>query len=256
MTNRYGNFIGGKFYLVHADQNLGAYEDYYSYVRTEGSLMPELPADDAKFNYTGVSGGVWDLQSAYQFPKNNNRTTTSGLTDPLHVTSWYSIGDSYVLNTVNIARYANRSARVVFRIFQTDFTPGDIIIDAVNVSGTTYGFESSGESWETTTSNSLGIPYPSLAWTTVASTRTRHRMARANTVATIEAFFGAGVIPPANGNFGLITTYDSAYGETKYHSIYLRSPVISLGANPTLSYRQFNLYSFYSGLIYTYLDLQ
>lgn len=258
MTNRYGNFRNGKYLFVHADWVVGQIGEKYPGYRSDGSLMPELPKTDTKFDYSGISGGIWDLSSTYQFPKNNNRTTQIGLTDPLHVSLIVQDYVTYTQNTVNISRYPNRSARVVFQYLLkgSPATPADGIIDAINISGTTYGFEASGENWQTTTTNAQGTPYQSLAWTTIASTRTRDRFARSNTTTIIANAFGPGAIPQVNGNFGLVTTYDTVYGEPPYHMTWIRSPVVSLGASPTLSYQYFNVYSNFESAIYTYLDLQ
>lgn len=258
MSNRYGNLINGKYTFVHADWQVGQLGERYPFYRANESLMPELPKTDTKFDYSGINGGIWNLSSTHQFPKNNNRTTQSGLTDPLHVSLIVNQYVSYTQNIVNISRYPNRSARVVFQYLLKGNPPipADGIIDAINISGTTYGFEVSGENWQTTTTNAQGTPYQSLAWTTIASTRTRNRFARSNTVTIIENAFGPGAIPPANGNFGLVTTYDTSYGEPAYHMTWIRSPVVSLGASPTLSYQYFNVYSNFESAIYTYLDLQ
>ncbi len=258
MSNRYGNFKDGKYILVHADWTVGQIGDRYAGYRSQDSLMPELPKDDTKFDYSGISGGIWDLTATNQFPKNNNRTVQTGLTNPLHVSITSNQFVAYELNTVDISRYANRSARVVFQYQLKGFppTPADGIIDRINISGTTYGFEASGENWETTTTNAQGTPYELLSWTTIASTRTRNRFARSNTTTIIESVFGPGAIPQTNGNFGLVSTYDTVYGEPPYTSAWIRSPVVSLGATPTLSYYYFNLYSYFDSCIFTYLDLQ
>lgn len=239
--------------MGHADWQKGSYKDLEPYYRSFDSLMPELPEDDTKFNYTGVGGGMWDLRSTQQFPSNRNRTYTTGLTGALDTTfQEQPINFGFNQRTVNISRYANRSARVVFQFILIDqFVFTDSYLDSISVSGTTYTFDSTTESWQTTTTNVQGTAYESLAWTTMASTATRNRVYRANT----DLLFG-GSYPAPSGFFSVGSAYDTIYGEPQNHTMWIRSPVVSLGANPTLSYYYFHSSDNLRVVFYTYLDLQ
>lgn len=252
MKNRYGNFIGGKYLYVHTDIGEPYYPTFIN--RSLGTLTPFAPRTDEKFEYTSNQGGMWGLNATFEFPKRNNRTfNATGLTDELDslyltdITPWTT-------KTVNISRFANRSARVVFRqIVLKDYIGNvgatDGYIDFIQVSGTNYGFEATTESFETTTTNSYLTDYSSLTWTTMASTATRDRFSRANVISI------AGVGTSSNGNFAIRSNYLTAFGEAPNHTMWLRSPVVSLGATPTLSFR-YAWPDYTTSFVFIYLDLQ
>lgn len=250
MRNRYGNFIGGKYLYVQNDVGNPNFPTYIN--RSLGTLTPFAPQTDTDFEYTSNEGGMWGLNGTFEFPKRNNRTfNTTGLTDELDslyltdITPWTT-------KTVNISRFANRSARVVFRqvVLRTylgNFGSTDGYLDFIQVSGTNYGFEATAESFETTTTNSYLTDYSSLAWTAMASTATRDRFSRANVVNIVGS--------SSNGNFAVRSNYNTTWGELYNHTMWLRSPVVSLGASPTLSFR-YAWPDFTTTIVFIYLDLQ
>lgn len=256
MRNRYGNFIGGKYFYPQNEIGTPYWSTYVN--RSAWSLIPNFPVSDARFDYTSKEGGMWGIKSAFEFSKLDNRSIPStGLTEALDST-WFPgtqgqwIAKDLQSRTINLSRYANRSVRLVFRAsilrdYIGNIGASDMYIDKISVSGITYGFEASAESFQTTTTNSYSIDYNNLTWTTMASTATRDRFSRANVVNTIGA--------SSNGNFAVRTNYNSTWGELPDHTMWLRSPVITLGANPILSF-EYYLDIGGTNIIFTYLDLQ
>lgn len=251
MRNRYGNLIGGKYYYTQVEIGDNYPPTYIN--RALGTLTPNAPQTDTTFEYNSREGGMWGLSSTFEFPKRNNRAfTRPGLTPELDCVNDLTPFATWTQRTVNISRFANLSARVVLRIsLLKDWTGNmnntDAYIDFIQVSGTSYGFESTAESFETTTTNSYLTAYSSLSWTAMASTATRDRFSRANVVTATGT-------SSSNGNFGIRTNYIPSYSELPNHTMWLRSPVIALGASPTLSFRYWTDSS--GDFIFTYLDLQ
>lgn len=255
MRNRYGNFITGKYNYVQSDST--TIYTYSGPTRSIGSLQVNSAQDDRKFDYTSYQGGFWGINSSFEFPKIKNKTytNTTGLTDVIDCLASPSFA-SWSSRNVDISRFANRSARIVFRYSQLNRPnfplTDDIYIDSIAISsGTpTYGFETTGDNFQTTTSEAYLTEYRDLTWTTVASTRGRNLFARAN---TRPLTFGTS----GNGNFGIVTTYDTTYNELVNKTMWLRSPVVSFGASPTfITYFYYIPVGYDTSLLFTYLDLQ
>lgn len=245
MISRYGRYSGGqrKALVETAIGNELILSDsalrYYNY--------NVIPFDS--FEYTQCKG-IWDISTPEMFPKPESKVVTSGLTYPLFAKGydWTSPEQAYIQYTINIARYANKSARVVFRFDNNGFNTSDYQIDLVNVSGTSYDFENTGHSWQTTTTSTIN--YSAATWSTLAVGTTNGRW-NVDTAGTPTV--GAANTAAASGSYYVYAESTGMSTTTNYFA-WLRSPVIALGATPTLS---FYLCRFVSGpYITVYLDIQ
>ena len=94
----------------------------------------------------------------------------AGLSDSLDSVSGTS--DAWATRTVDISAYAGEEVRLVFGYVNgsqgTSFQ-GDIQLDDIRLDGTTYSFENTGHSWQTTTSNTLVSNYGSASFSTLAT---------------------------------------------------------------------------------------
>lgn len=243
MYSRYGKYSGGERYSLVDNNTQNLIPDsgisYFKY-----QLNPF-----SSFEYTNGKG-MWDLSATTMFPKPESKIVTSGLTEPLFIKGrdWDSAEQAYIQYNIDIARYANKSARVVFRFDNNTYVNSDYQIDLVNVSGTSYDFEGTGHSWQTTTVNT--IDYNTATWTNLALSTANARW-NFDTGGTPTA--GAANTSAASGTY---YAYAESTGMITYGSYFawLRSPVISLGATPTLS---FYLCRFVSGpYITVHLDIQ
>ena len=258
MKNRYGNIIGGKYHYTRSLLS----ETYQLSQIPPGvpSLTPRPTGNDYDYEYGSKTGGIWGIESTFTYPKNNSiryDSSYTGLTKPVgSILAYNTAGPTtgtWQSTNIDISKFANRSARVVFK-FINESTPvfpytSPFWVDFINISGNIYGFETSAESFETSTAESYLFPYASITWSTVGTTATRPtRMYRANATTLLGQ-------SAANGNFGFKATVDGTYGELTNNTIWLRSPVVALGATPTLSFS--HLYEFtVSYSTFVYLDLQ
>lgn len=160
---------------------------------------------------------------------------------------------SWSTRTVDISAYANEDVKLVF--IYTNGTggtsyQGDLQLDDIRLDGTTYSFETSTESWETTTTDTPVANYSSASFTALGTGTLSYRWNR-------DAF------GTPSGSTGL-TTADAGtyyvYAETSGSgtlgdNYILRSPTVTLGASPTLEYAEArsggNI-----GTLNVYLDVQ
>lgn len=229
MISRFGRYSGGERKAL-ADFNSSGIKSDSS---IEYQAIPYVPVfTPQNFEYT-YTKGIWGLSASEEFPKAESRIVTSGLTSPLfskYGDAWTSAEQAYIQYTINISRYANKNARVVFRLDNFAFDAIDYQIDLVSVSGTTYSFENTGESWQTTTAHTQN--YTSATWTTLAVGTTNGRW-NVDTGGTPSP--GAANTAAAGGSYYV---YAETTGTTNvdFYRFWLRSPVIALGATPTLSF--------------------
>jgi hypothetical protein len=244
MYSRFGKYTGGQKYAL-VDPNLPGLTsesgiNYYKYEYT----------NFFNFEYTNLKG-MWDLSTTNMFPKPESKIVTSGLTEPLFVkgSNWITPDEqSYIQYTLDISRYRNKSARVVFRLDNNTFTTADYQVDLVNISGTSYSFENTGHNWQTSTNNA--IRYDLATWATLAVGTTNGRW-NVDTGGTPTV--GAANTAAAGGTYYVYAETTNTSTVTSYF-MWLRSPVIALGATPTLS---FYLCRFANGPYFTvHLDVQ
>ncbi len=226
MFTRYGKYTGGKRVALVNPATPGLVSQsgisYFQYAYIPFS----------KFEYTNLKG-MWDLATTTTFPKPESKIITSGLTEPLFVRglNWTSPTDqAYIQYTIDISRYRNKSARVVFRVDNNKLDTSDYQVDLVNISGTSYDFENTGHNWQTTTTNAL--TYDLATWSTLAVGTTN---ARWNVDTGGTPTVGAANTAAASGSYYVYAESTGTSLTTSY-LMWLRSPIIALGATPTLSF--------------------
>lgn len=247
MKSRYGNYIGGKRPLM-IDYT------YWDMVSSSSKFIPisefyDKVFSDTDYDYT-YGKGVWGLTSTMDFVKTDSKVTQSGLTGPLFSVgpTWDASEQSYIQYTIDIARYVNKSARVVFKLDINGASgSSDYQLDLINVSGTSYSFENVTHSFQTTTAHTR--LYEQATWTNVAVATTNARW----NVDTGGTPSGAASTSAAGGTYYI---FGNSIGTPLYQNyrMWLRSPVVSLGATPTLS---FYLCRFVAGpYLSVHLDIQ
>ncbi len=160
---------------------------------------------------------------------------------------------SWSTRNVDISAYAGEDVRLVF-IYTNGSSgisyQGDLQLDDIRLDGTTYSFETSTESWQTTTTDTSASNYSTASFATLGTGTSSYRWNRD----------ASGTPSGATG----LTTADAGtyyvYAETSGtgtlgDNYILRSPVVTLGSSPTLQYAEArsggNI-----GTLNVYLDVQ
>lgn len=160
---------------------------------------------------------------------------------------------SWSTRTVDISAYANEDVKLVF--IYTNGTggtsyQGDLQLDDIRLDGTTYSFETSTESWETTTTDTPVANYSSASFTALGTGTLSYRWNR-------DAFgTPSGSTGLTTADAGTYYVYAETSGSgTSGDNYILRSPTVTLGASPTLEYAEArsggNI-----GTLNVYLDVQ
>jgi hypothetical protein len=236
MSGRYGGYTGGRKKLLYDFNTLKS----GSALQADGAITPN------NFDYTSGKG-IWSLGSTNQFPKSTNKTVASGLTSELFAVNGQN--NAWTQRTINISRYANKTARAVFRyINKNESEVADLQLDLVVLSGTTYSFENVGESFQTTTTDTKS--YSSATWTTVsvATTNGRWNVDTGGTPTTNAARTDA-----AGGTY-YVYAETTGTTTTSDYNFWLRSPAIALGASPTFTFYEARAGAS-TGELYVYLDI-
>lgn len=237
MTGRYGGLWGGRKKLL---------TDFFT-SRSESAVQADPAITPTDFDYTS-SKGIWNLKSTSQFKKASNIVVASGLTSELIRIK--GANNAWTQRTINISQYANKSARVVFRYINRDSGElGDLQLDLISVSGTTYSFENVSESFQTNTTNNSR--YSTITWSTIAASTTGGRW-NFDTGGTPTV--GTSRTDAAGGTY-YVYAETSGNGAADEYNFWLRSPIVSLGASPTLSFYEARNGSTI-GELFVYLDIQ
>lgn len=175
----------------------------------------------------------------------------AGLSDSLDSVSGTS--DAWATRTVDISAYAGEEVRLVFGYVNGSGSlayQGDIQLDDVRLDGTTYSFENTGHSWQTTTSNTLVSNYSSASFSTL-STGTTSAKWNVDSGGTPSGNTGR-----TDADAGSYYVYAETSGSSMAgHGFILRSPAVTLGSSPTLSYAVARNGS-NIGALNVYLDVQ
>jgi len=236
MSGRYGAFTGGRRKLLYE----------FNTLKSESALQADAAITPTNFDYTS-SKGIWSLSSTNQFPKSANKTVASGLTSELFAVNGQN--NAWTQRTIDISRYANKTARVVFRyINKNESEVADLQLDLIVLSGTTYSFENISESFQTTTTDTKS--YSSATWTTVsvATTNGRWNVDTGGTPTTNAARTDA-----AGGTY-YVYAETTGTTTTNDYNFWLRSPAIALGASPTFTFYEARAGAS-TGELYVYLDI-
>lgn len=223
MSSRWGGFRAGR--KLYTSTLL--WDDMKSNGAENTTLQPTKPTN---FDYS-TAQGMRNLNSTYQFPKRSTPSIPSipvGLSNSLFsVTGQNAV---WVQRSVNISQYANRVVRIVFRYLNGSSFTGDIQVDLINISGTSYNFENTGHAFQTSTVGETA--YTSVSWQTLAvgTTNARWNVHTGNTPSTGTALGSA-----ASGSY-YVYAETTAPGDAAGYNFWLRSPQITLNASPTLTF--------------------
>jgi hypothetical protein len=221
--SRFGGFRKGK----------KLFEDRWDALKEDSGPGKEAPASFPEriqdFEYI-YGKGIWDLTSTNQFPKAQfvAPSYSLGLTEPLLSVTGQNA--SWSQRTVDISGYAGATVRLAFNYLNGSSFTGDIQLDDISLDGTTYGFESGVDGFQTTSANTSA--YTSASWLNVATATTGGRWNRrtGNTPSGSTGNLGANT-----GSF-YVYAETSSPGDVSGFSFWLRSPQVTLGASPTLSF--------------------
>ena len=108
---------------------------------------------------------------------------------------------------------------------------GDIQLDDIRLDGTTYSFENTGHSWQTTTSNTLVSNYSSASFSTLATGTTKAGKWNVDSGGTPSSGTGR-----TDADAGTYYVYAETSSGANGQGYILRSPAVTLGSSPTLSY--------------------
>jgi len=213
--SRFGGFNKGKEKYFNNWDNL----------KSENVAAPETIAD---LDYSKAKG-IWNLCSTIQFPKSQGPLYSLGLSSSLLQTT--GDADGWSQKTVDISGYAGATVRVVFKytMIASVFT-ADIQLDAINIDGTTYSFENTGNSFQTSTTNTAS--YDSVSWSTLAVGTTGGAW-NVDTGGTPSS--GTARTDAASGSY-YVYAESSSPGNVTGFVFWLRSPEVILSGSPTLTY--------------------
>lgn len=224
------------------------YTNWWDNLRTPGAASqsisaPTIPTD---FDYT-TAQGIWNLNSTVNF---RGATTSApayrlGFSSALDTISGQL--DGWRQRTVDISAYAGATVRVAFHYVSGSSFTGDIQLDAINIDGTSYSFESGTESFQTSANGES--TYGSVSWTDLSTGETSGSWNR-DSGGTGSS--GTARTDAANGSF-YVFAETSSPGYPNYN-FWLRSPQVTLGSNPTISYYETRLGDTI-GTLSVYLDV-
>jgi len=216
-ASRFGGFRIGRRSLTEWD-----------ILKSPSSDINQAPSSILDFRYVD-SQGIWSIISTMQFPKNKGSSYTLGLSESLYQTSGDS--DGWSQKTVDISSYSGATVRLVYKytMVASVFT-ADMQLDAINIDGTTYSFENSGQSWQTSTTNTGA--YDSVSWSNLSTGTTAGRW----NVDSGGTPTGSTARTDAAAGSYYVYAETSSPGNVSGFVFWLRSPEIVLGSSPTLTY--------------------
>lgn len=202
--------------------------EWYNRV-SPSAISVEQPTTIQEFDYT-TSQGIWTLNATTQFYKKGvyNTTYPIGFSDSLD--SVTGINDAWSQRTVDISAYAGATVYLVFNYTNGASFRGDIQLDAINLDGTTYSFENTGESFQTSAAGES--TYAGVSWSSLATGTTA---AKWNVGAGGTPSGGTGRTDAAAGSYYVYAETSAPANVTGYN-FWLRSPQVTLSGSPTLTY--------------------
>ena len=231
------------------------YTDFWDTLKTvkAATLNVDAPDKITDFNYTSAQG-IWNLNSTVSL-RAELPTTVPTPETPAYTTGFSSSLDTitgqnnaWLIRNVDISAYAGATVRLVFEYRNGSSFTGDIQLDNINIDGNVYSFESTGESFETSAAGETS--YGTVSWNPLAVATTN---ARWNVDTGGTGSGGTGRTDAADGNYYVYAETSSPANVTGYE-FWLRSPQITLGSSPTLSYYEARLGAGI-GTLNVYLDV-
>lgn len=221
--SRWGGFRNGR----------RRYTNSWDDLRTPNAASQSVaaPTSPTDFNYTDAQG-IWNLTSTVNFRgtlSGGAPSYTTGFSESLDAISGQL--DGWRQRTVNISSYAGATVRLTFHYVSGSSFTGDIQLDAINLDGNSYSFESGTESFQTSVSGETN--YNSVSWNSLAMGEVNGRWNRdsggtssGNTART----------DAADGTFYVFAETTGNGSGFPSRNFWLRSPQIVLGNTPTLTY--------------------
>jgi len=213
--------------------------------RTFGSIIGDSPKYGSE-----NKDGIWDLTSQYLYNTIEPQAPSYilGLSSSLDTISGQL--DGWRQRTVDISAYAGATVRLVFNYKNGPGNTfrGDIQLDLINLDGNSYSFENVGHSFETSASGET--TYAGVGWSALSTGTTG---AKWNVDASGTPSSGTGRTDAAGGSYYVYAETSSPAAVTGYN-FWLRSPQITLGSSPTLSYYEARLGTSI-GTLNVYLDV-
>ena len=175
------------------------------------------------------NSGIWDIPAIYD-SKTSGPEYALGLTDSLLTVS--GTNDAWTQQTVDISSYAGATARLVFRYQNGNSFTGDIQLDQIDFDGNVYSFENQTHGFET--SNADDSPtYAGVSWASLAVEEDNRAVWQVDQGGTPSN--NTGRTDAADGTYYVYAETSSPANVLGYN-FWLRSPQITLGASPTLTF--------------------
>lgn len=236
--SRWGGFLRG----------FRNYRDRWTDLRTPEAETQSVsaPTKITEFDYT-TAQGIWNLNSTVNLRGSALPAYTTGFSGILDTVSGQN--NAWSQRTVDISSYAGASVRLVFRYRNgaSDFT-GDIQLDQIDLDGNVYSFENTGHGFQTSASGES--TYDAVSWQTLATGTTA---AKWNVDSGGTGSSGTGRTDAANGSY-YVYAETSSPANTNGYNFWLRSPQVTLGNSPALSYYEARLGASI-GTLDVYLDV-
>lgn len=222
------------------------YTNWWNELRTPEAASQSVvaPTSPTDFDYT-TAQGIWNLNSTVNFRGAPGSSYALGFSKSLDTISGQL--DGWRQRTVDISSYAGATVRLVFHYVSGSSFTGDIQLDAINIDGNSYSFESGTESFQTSQSGEAS--YASVSWQALSTGEVGGRWNRDSDGTSSS---GTARADAANGSF-YVFAETSSPGYPSYN-FWLRSPQVTLGSNPTLSYYETRLGATI-GTLSVYLDV-
>jgi surface protein len=192
----------------------------------------------SKPNYFDNSATAWTLADSRPIwgtcpaaSRGLSSGLSSGLTSVLDTISGEAAG--WRQRTVDISSLANSTGRLVFKYVngsQGTSYRGDIQIDHINVNGSVATFETSEESYQTSSGEVASSTYGNVSFTTMATATTTGKWNRDS------GGTGSTGTGEASAGVGTFYIYTETSGNASSNHFWARSPEIDFGDSPTLSY--------------------
>lgn len=220
--SRYGGYYRGKDKI----------KNRYSSIKTDNAPA-EITFDKAyDFDYT-YGKGIWGIESTNQFPKTQSGGggggPAAGLSSSLLTVS--GTNDAWTQQTIDISSYANATVRLIFRYQNGNGFSGDIQIDNINIDGNSYSFENVTHSFDKGTNDTA--TFASVSWSSLAVESDNRGVWQVDSGGTPSN--GTGRTDASAGSY-YVYYESSSPGDATGYNAWLRSPEITLGGSPTLTF--------------------
>lgn len=201
----------------------------------QNELMWDKYQEGAAYNYKSTRPYHETNGYGYWFNGNSGSIAyTLGLTPSLYGYTGNQGSFWFTTFNIDVSSYVGSTSRVVCIYESGTGFRGDAQIGWVRLGGTTWTFESSPESWETTTLNSTNITYATAVFSTIATSGTSPNLWNRDSAGTGSSSTGlvGNNTTYGNGIPGTWYLYAEASGGGYSNKDFLcRSPAVSVSSN-------------------------